>query len=727
MAKTLIGQLILRLRAEGLGEAQRVTQAIRNVESAARRMAAAPTGSWGIGFQRQLEKLKLTQAEMKRVEQSWRDLHNAMRTRNLSSALRSSEIAGWKTAMVSNLATVQNEHAAMVAGIEREARAHVGRMRTVLRPFMVAGGFYTGAYGIGLAGRRGLEASATEERERFRQRAAGIPEADRERIADVAEELSRKYPSVSIATIMERARNAYSLMGDVDRAAAVLEEMTKGEVVLQSSVGVGQAEGTVQRLLRGLDILGVNREGQSGIDDVRRLINAAVRAAQVDPDFDPAGYLSFARRAKVAGPALSMDFLARAPTYMQDLGADATGNTLAMGFKSFLLEAVGSAGGKRYLAERDRLGIRDGKGLKDELLYGSDPDIWVQRHLVPALRRDGVDLDNATAVAAAIGKLSGNTNATAMLTRMVTQREQTERWLRLMGGAMGTDAANDARFGDPFVGLEAFKQSLANLSASVGGMPAITSGLNSMADVINRLQQAIRDGDPLVTNTALAGGAAAAGGSAYILARGVHGLLTAGTNLNTAAANLNAAAAALRGGAAADAAGTTGGKKSGALNWLPMVMAYSWGRELIDSAFRAAGKDPESVPSMAENATALADNLGSVDWRRILLGKAADPAFNAREHFAIDVEKYGRSRAHADTGEIDKLASRAAEVGNDVEAALNITAKPSVDKSDLQATLALVERIKAGLASISAAAASAQRSVGSEMRRNFSDNFGAMP
>ncbi|MHA6684203.1 hypothetical protein [Mesorhizobium sp. A556] len=210
------------------------------------------------------------------------------------------------------------------------------------------------------------------------------------------------------------------------------------------------------------------------------MVDAATRAAQVDPDFDPAGYFNFARRTKVAGPALSQDFLARASVYMQDLGADTAGNSLAMMFKAFVLEAVGSAGGKKYLEERDRLGIRKNGKLVDREQFGSDPDEWVLKHLIPALKRDGVDMTNDTAVATAVGKLSGNTNATALLTRMITQQEQIQRWLSNKDNAMGLDAAKDVRFEDPFVGWTGFKKSLENLSAALIPIDGINAGLNGL-------------------------------------------------------------------------------------------------------------------------------------------------------------------------------------------------------------------------------------------------------
>ena len=67
MARTLIGQLILRLRAEGLGEAKSVVGVMGDIERAARRVGAGGVGSWGIGFQKNLDKLKLAQSTKRKA------------------------------------------------------------------------------------------------------------------------------------------------------------------------------------------------------------------------------------------------------------------------------------------------------------------------------------------------------------------------------------------------------------------------------------------------------------------------------------------------------------------------------------------------------------------------------------------------------------------------------------------------------------------------------------
>jgi len=93
VARTLIGQLILRLRAEGLCEAKSVVSVMGDIERAARRVGAGGVGSWGLGFQKNLDKLKLAHSEIRQIEQSWRNLHESFKQRDLGAANCAAEIA----------------------------------------------------------------------------------------------------------------------------------------------------------------------------------------------------------------------------------------------------------------------------------------------------------------------------------------------------------------------------------------------------------------------------------------------------------------------------------------------------------------------------------------------------------------------------------------------------------------------------------------------------------
>ena len=68
MAKTLIWQLGLKLRAEGLAEDNKILGVVNDIERKVRSMGAGGFRSWGIGFQRQLDRLKVTEGEIADVE-----------------------------------------------------------------------------------------------------------------------------------------------------------------------------------------------------------------------------------------------------------------------------------------------------------------------------------------------------------------------------------------------------------------------------------------------------------------------------------------------------------------------------------------------------------------------------------------------------------------------------------------------------------------------------------
>lgn len=743
MSKTLIGQLILRLRTEGLGEAKKITDTMRDVESAARRLGQTGSSTWGAGFQRQLNSLKLTANEIQEVERSWTRLHEAIRSRNLAGAMKSAEVGHWKTNTISVLAQGRAEMDRHMKLAEDSAKSHATRMRDILKPGLVMMGAYSAPYFAGILGLEAMTASSERRREIFRQRMAGISQDDQDKLYEKSEAVSAKYPSIPITGVMEMSRSAFSVMGDAERAAAVLEKMAESLVVMQSARGVDAAAQQLIGLIRGLDNLGANKDGQVGIDQVNDMIDAATRAAQVDPDFDPQGFFNFARATKTAGPALSMDFLARAPVYIQDNGDGTAGNNLAMGFRAFVLEAVGSAGGKKYLAERDRIGIRKNGELVDKELFGSDPDKWVLKHLIPALQRDGVDLNNDTLVSAAVGELSGNSTATGFMARVIQQREQTERWLKLMDGAMGTDAAAEVRHEDPFVGWMSFKKALENLSAAMVPIDAINAGLNGLADGINKLAAVAKDNPFLVSLGLLGAGAGALKGGQFALGKmsDMFGLKGSALALDGSAAALTRAAVALGGAGVADGLGGVGdgkGKPSskvgraakyGALAAGPGTMLYAVDQMLF------GGAGSKKLDENVSYASAFLEALGKL-WNKELRGEEASAERkdiagpSLREQMAIKLRPGHKSYAErsegpqVDTGSMDDAQQKALQTGQGILDALNVAAKPVVDLASLQEANRLVQSLKAGLDGLNAAARTARNSAGAEMRRNFSDRGG---
>lgn len=741
MARTFIGELILRMKDDASGKAQtaagKMESAMDRINRAAKRLGDAP---WGGRFQSQLDKLGASARDLDHLRSSWDRLQASFAKDNLSKSMRNTQIAHWKNAA--------SGHLVAMAAAARDAEKAQARMnstfREALRLGLYAGGAGTLTYMGGRAAREGLIASAERRREFFRQDMAGISKPDQDKLFNKSEAIGMKYPSIPVTGIMEMARSAFSVMGDADRAGAILERMAESLVVMQSARGPDAAAQQLIGLIRGLDNLGANKDGQIGIDQMNEMIDAATRAAQVDPDFNPQGFFNFARATKTAGPALSMDFLARAPVYIQDMGDGTTGNSLAMGFRAFVLEAVGSAGGKKYLKERDRLGIRKNGQLVDMELFGSNPDEWVLKYLVPALQKDGVDLNNDNQISAAIGKLSGNSTATGFLTRILTQHEQTSRWLELMKGAMGPDAAINARFEDPFVGLAAFKSSIENLAAALVPIDTINAGLNGLADVINRLQGAWRNGDPL----AKAGIAAGAGAGIFATWKGlsaIWALTTAGPALNSAAGALHLAAASLSGAGAAGKAGGAAAGASGVAGWagaraaaIGTGLLTAWGT-LVQSLGDTPGDTFEDqVRNQAKAKEGLQRLFG-------MTREEYDPFYKSEEQLAAQrrASTGGNPLQDAvdnatrlgggpvlDTTSLEEARQKATEAEQAIASAASVSGTPTIDTSNLERALRLANEFKAALreamADAKSVSAPSGNSVTRQMNRNFTDH-GVVP
>ncbi|ATU91761.1 hypothetical protein [Phyllobacterium zundukense] len=734
MAKTFLGQLILRLQDEMSGKAKKaatdVTGSMKKIEEHARRLASA---NWGVSFQRQMEKIGASAKEFDQVRRSWDRLQKDLQSKNVGTALRKSEIGAWKVATLSHLAQVRQG----MRSTEKEARRIVQAMRMALRPAYIATGAYSGIYMAGTLGREALTASSERQREYFRQRMADIPQNEQDQIYERSSALSQKYPSVGITDIMEMARTARNTMGSTPRGLEVLDGMVRAMVTLQSSKGLDAASDSLMRMLRGIDNLGKNSNGAVGVQNVLDIIDGLTKAAQIEgADLDPGKLFDMARRAKIAGPGLSTEFLmTTAPAFMQDMTAEGFGTALSSAFKAFVTGANDSAS-KVNIAEQARLDIRKGPGkgeLVNSSLFGTNPYEWVKRYLVPALKADGIDMNNDTDVAKAVANLSRNSMATGMITRMITQSDQVERLIGLYGRSMGTNAADRAKDEDPFVAYRGFLESFNNLAASIGekAMPVIVPGLNAISGAVNQFAAMIKAGDPAVSTGLAIGGIGAAGFGAYKVGSAVYGLVTAGTNLNAAAAALQRAAAMQSGGSGAgdliDGKNDNGGKAG----WFAALMLKAKSLSLAAApglmaeglAYTPGSSFEAQVVQQGKNKEQLQRMLGYLGSKEFWLGKGADPNFNAKEHFGI---KTGLPNAGASPQVMDEILRQSADVGKQMAESLSITAKPDIDGSGIKAALADAKELRAVLSGLGSVILRAQANVDTELRRSFAD-YGVSP
>lgn len=751
MARTFIGELVLRLKDEMSGKAKTAASnldtSIDRIQRAARKLNET---SWGGQFEERLRKLGASAGDIERLRRAWDDLNTSITTRNLSKALAGVEKANFKTAAISEFAAIKAAWDSHAAQIEKRTSKMAQSMRTALKPILVAMGGYTGAYMVGVGAREGLSASSAWEREKFRGRMANIPAAEQDRLLDASEKLGGKYPSVNITDIAELARSARSMMGSTERGLEILPDLVRGMVTLQSAKGTDAAVGELRNLLRGIDNAGKNQGDQIGIDDTRSIIAGLIRAAQVEgSDLDVGKLFQFARRGKIAVPGLSTEFLANvSPAFMQDMTPEGFGTALSSAYQAFVIGSNAVAS-KKNIARQKEIGIRNDDGLVNSGLFGTNPYAWVKQVLVPALKKQGVDMSDETAVAQEVAQLSRNTNATGLLTRMITQQAQVDRLLEQYANSMGPEAADQAIIQDPFVAYKGFIESLRNLSAALGedAMPTIVAGLNSLTNGINALQQAWRDGDPMA-KLGIGAGAIGAAFGAWKVAAAIWGLMTAGTNLNAAALALETAAASLAAGGKSGAADEVvdSAKKSG--GWLATVVAiFKAARAAAVTAVPAVAADSmgtnpgETMEEMRASQYRYANDLrrllgmdlvderngsGSPDDRDERNGRSTNPydaataAMRRRQAFEADTGARGNTPG---LGDIFKDATgQANDAGRQIQSALSVNATPSVDLSQIDTALQKARELAAILSGLPGKIQQATASVSRQMNRNFADH-----
>ena len=99
--------LILQLQAQGLGEARRVTFCDGRYRA---RGASCQRKTPSIGAPASSatsDRLQLMPDDIRAVRQSWINLHDSMRSRNIAGTLRSAEISTWKNQTIQHFGAVR--------------------------------------------------------------------------------------------------------------------------------------------------------------------------------------------------------------------------------------------------------------------------------------------------------------------------------------------------------------------------------------------------------------------------------------------------------------------------------------------------------------------------------------------------------------------------------------------------------------------------------------------
>ncbi|MBX9457113.1 MAG: hypothetical protein KL863_14400 [Rhizobium sp.] len=320
MARTFIGEIILRLKDDMSGKARAAANnldtSIGKIQRAAQQLNRT---TWGGQFEERLRKLGTSAGDIDKLRLAWDQLHTSMSSMNLGKAMQSLEKQNFKTAALGYFADIATK--------AKDAETSIGRMHSrwkeAAKDMAVYGTVGALMYGTAGAVRGGIVANAEFQREKKRQSDASLSAVDQTKILSTADRLTTLHPSAGIVDVMEMVRAARNMMGTTDRGLQILPDLVKGLVALQTAKGVDAAPEELSRLLRAIDNSGKNSEGDLGIKDTKEIIAGLIRAAQIEGrELDVGDMWTFMRRAKIAGPGFSTDFLANVtPGLIQDMTA----------------------------------------------------------------------------------------------------------------------------------------------------------------------------------------------------------------------------------------------------------------------------------------------------------------------------------------------------------------------------------------------------------------------
>lgn len=751
MAKTFIGELILKLRDNMSGAAKQAAaqtnSAIDSIERAAKKLNSA---SWGGQFEARLHKLGATASDLDRLRASWDRLQASMNSRGLNNAAMRTEIANWKLATVNQFAQMRAASDAHLREVESRARTHANRLREIMKPVLVMMGGYTGAYMTGVMGREALTAASEEQRQAAEAKFAGLSEQERSAITKRSEELAKQY-RMPVALFMEMLKDSALNMPDTQQAINLSESMAKSLLVLSNMFGSQSVALEQMRAYnKAMDNLNINA---NPADYLAGLQNYMKMQQVVGKDLDPAQFAMALKYARTSGKVFSDDFLFKwLPLIISETGGSDAGTQLRAGFDQFI---VGRAS-KAAREKQEAFGIRKDGKLIGQDAFAVNPIKWVQDYLLPQLQKKGVDTNDQVELARIVGELTNNRLSGDLLMRAIQSFSMYERLVtERFPNAMGIDAADQVQELNPFAAYQGFLDSLRNLAGALGGdvMPTITAGLNSMADGINKLQQAWRDGDPMA-KAGILGAGAAAGYGTWKIASAIWGLITAGTNLNAAAVALQAAAVSLGAKGAIPtvaATGATGAAASagvlegiaslvnspigrGGLLFGGMVamtgLLHSLGLRPNNENKKPPLKDYSQDYSREENAAREYKQWHGFQFEggmhRAGLGagpKAGQPpSLPAVHQQIVDGTKSHAARTDVDMSSVDAAASKATQAGQQIKSSLDVSARPVVDTSSISEAVSMAKTLVNILNNVGAAAASAKAAVTREMNRNLADH-----
>jgi hypothetical protein len=658
----------------------------------------------------------------------------ASEQRTLSTVERSSKE---QTAAVQSLERQRSAaHAKMLKEQHEAAQARAEAGRALGNFALGAAATAVSIHSVVETGKRAIEAGAERQHVEVKGLNAGISATDMGRINAASKDAKRGAPNMSVTEIEELAIEARSAIKHPEELFDILGPLAKAGSVLR---GMGVDNSGLAMIVKAAESLG----RMNTPEQFKTYLDGQVRAMQVfGKTITPEQIYEAAKYSKSAGATLSDQFInGTMPSLIQEMRGSSAGDALSMlsrtlrgglehrGTGTQLLEDVGITPDEGKI-HRNKAGKVTGYGgqVKGNDLLAADPARWVWEVWKPALEAHGKTTlqDQIEYTNRALPSTAAN------VVRILLQQEESikQHQENLSKAADATQAAaNQAR--EAASAFTALGKSLNDLGAAATkpAMESIAGGLNKITGAVNGLADWAEKHPTAAVTGASVGGAAALGGSGYLVYQ-----LSKGFGLPSAAGQLSGAALALDGAAArlgaggvvgnvaggVGAAATAGGRAglgllaggAAALPWfIGGGVAIAGGLYLLDQAIPSGapvsgrGARPRKLPfedahdGDAHELTGFASDAGH--WQAGI-GRGASRRWVADTPRAPQPEwspgapvGWGqRVGATVDTVQIDQ-AKEKAETAQQAFQGLNMTLTPKIDMGSIDQFLAKINQATA--------------------------------
>jgi hypothetical protein len=372
---------------------------------------------------------------------------------------------------------------------------------------------------------RAGRAATQGQHERVRMEAAGMEPGEIAEAEAATAKLSARLPALSQTMILHMLRNARSIVGSYEEAAAIIEPLAKLRVAVEGAhpERKEELEGDFDKLQKAMEITGITQ------DPVRyaKAMNLTAKAMNVFGDtLRPYDFFEFAQRSRQAGQGFSDEFLfGVGPTLMQHMGGAQAGTAMSAFFQQFIgghmsqaaanmMEKYGFLDKSKVEFTKAGLVKRVEPGaLKEHDLARAHPYDWIQTVFLPGLRAKGIKTEAQFQDIGAV--LASKATTGQALGILAFQKKNIEKDLALEAGAPGLEAADVFMKKDVGTLWEGFENQLTNLLqvAASPMMPAAEAGLRGLVDALVYTTEKAREHPTEAAMgllTAISGGALAA-------------------------------------------------------------------------------------------------------------------------------------------------------------------------------------------------------------------------